>query len=60
MTEQVFTNYRLQLPAQELLGTLVVREGLIADIQPGKVSTGIDGNGSYLLPGLIEDRKSVV
>ena len=54
MGEQVFTNYRLQLPDQELLGTLVVRDGKIAEIQPGKVDCGLDGQGDYLLPGLIE------
>lgn len=54
MNEQVYTNYRLQLPDQEQLGTLVVRDGRIADIQPGTVSHGIDGKGNYLLPGLIE------
>lgn len=58
-TEKIYTNYRLQLPDEEVLGTLVVREGEIADIQPGTVSRSrdsnvIDGEGEYLLPGLIE------
>lgn len=54
MTEHIYTNYRLQLPDQELLGTLVVRDGKIADIQPGIVAQGQNGNGEYLMPGLIE------
>ena len=54
MTETIYTNYRLQLPEQELLGTLVVKDGMIADIQPGTVAQGQNGNGDYLLPGLIE------
>lgn len=54
MKEQIYTNYRLQLPDQEMLGTLVVKEGRIADIQPGVVAHGQDGAGDYLLPGLIE------
>jgi alpha-D-ribose 1-methylphosphonate 5-triphosphate diphosphatase len=54
MNEQVFTNYRLQLPDQEVLGTLVVRDGAIADIQPGVVNHGQDGHRNYLLPGLVE------
>lgn len=54
MNEQIYTNYRLQLPDQEVLGTLVVRNGVIADIQPGNVTQGQDGQGDYLLPGLIE------
>lgn len=35
MNEQIYTNYRLLLPNEEILGTLVVRNGKIADIQPG-------------------------
>ncbi|MEB3337244.1 MAG: phosphonate metabolism protein PhnM [Leptolyngbyaceae bacterium] len=54
MSEQIYTNYRLQLPNEEVLGTLVVRDGAIADIQPGVVSTGHNGGGDYLMPGLIE------
>ncbi len=54
LNEQVYTNYRLQLSDQEVLGTLVVREGNIVDLQPGIVSHGQNGNGDYLIPGLIE------
>lgn len=54
MKEQIYTNYRLQLPEEELLGTLVVRDGRIADIHPGTVVAGQDGGGQYLLPGLVE------
>ncbi|MGB3614029.1 MAG: alpha-D-ribose 1-methylphosphonate 5-triphosphate diphosphatase [Elainellaceae cyanobacterium] len=54
MTEQVLTNYRLQLPTKEILGTLVIRDGHIADIQPGIVQQGQDGGGDYLIPGFVE------
>ncbi|MBD2231649.1 alpha-D-ribose 1-methylphosphonate 5-triphosphate diphosphatase [Phormidium tenue] len=54
MTETIFTNYRLQLPDEEVLGTLVVRDGMIAEVQPGVVSQGHNGDGDYLLPGLVE------
>lgn len=54
MNEQIYTNYRLQLPDQEILGTMVVRDGIIVEIQPGTVTQGQDGQGDYLLPGLIE------
>jgi alpha-D-ribose 1-methylphosphonate 5-triphosphate diphosphatase len=54
MAESVYTNYRLQLPDQDLLGTIVIRDGRIADIQPGVVAQGQDGGGQYLLPGLVE------
>lgn len=54
MAESVYTNYRLQLPDQEILGTITVRDGAIADIQPGVVAHGQNGAGQYLLPGLVE------
>lgn len=54
MNEQIYTNYRLVLPTAEVLGTLVVRDGIIADIQPDIADQGQNGNGDYLLPGLIE------
>ncbi|MEB3229532.1 MAG: alpha-D-ribose 1-methylphosphonate 5-triphosphate diphosphatase [Leptolyngbyaceae bacterium] len=54
MNEYIYTNYRLQLSDQELIGTLVVREGQIADIQPGVVAQGQNGEGDYILPGLVE------
>lgn len=54
MKEKVYTNYRLQLPNQEVIGTLVVKNGIITDIQPGRVSHGEDGEGNYLIPGFIE------
>lgn len=54
MDEQIYTNYRLQLPDEEVIGTLVVRDGFIADIQPDVTFTGQDGQGDYLMPGLIE------
>ncbi|ESA35574.1 phosphonate metabolism protein [Leptolyngbya sp. Heron Island J] len=54
MTETIYTNYRLQLLDQEILGTLVIKDGMIADIQPGIVAQGHNGQGDYLLPGLIE------
>ena len=47
MTEHIYTNYRLQLPNEEIIGTLVVRGGAIVDIQPGTVNQGQNGNGDY-------------
>lgn len=54
MLEQVYTNYRLQLPHEEVVGTLLVRDGVIADIQPNMATQGQDGHGQYLMPGLVE------
>ena len=54
MQSQIYTNYRLLLPDEELLGTIAVTNGIITDIQPGVVAQGQNGDGNYLLPGLIE------
>lgn len=54
MNEQVYTNYRLQLSDREVIGTLAVRDGLIADIQPEVICVGHNGQGDYLMPGLVE------
>lgn len=49
-----YTNLRLQLPDREMLGTLVVENGRIADIGAGKSASGIDCGGMVCMPGLIE------
>ena len=54
MQEKIYTNYRLLLPDEEILGTIAEKDGTIADIQSGVVSQGQNGDGNYLLPGLIE------
>ena len=54
MQEQVYTNYRLLLPNEEIIGTIATKDGIITDIQPGVVSRGQNGDGNYLMPGLIE------
>ena len=54
MQSQIYTNYRLLLPDEEMLGTIAVTDGIITDIQPGIVSQGQNGDGDYLIPGLIE------
>jgi alpha-D-ribose 1-methylphosphonate 5-triphosphate diphosphatase len=52
--ERVYTNYRMTLPEEESIATLVVRDGLIADIQPGFVAAGENGHGHYLMPGFVD------
>ena len=54
MQEKIYTNYCLLLPDEEILGTITIRDGIISDIQPGVMSQGQNGDGNYLLPGLIE------
>jgi alpha-D-ribose 1-methylphosphonate 5-triphosphate diphosphatase len=49
-----YTNVRLQLPNGEIFGSLVVEDDRIVDIAEGSVRHGFDGNGSVLMPGLVE------
>jgi len=53
--EEVFTNARLVLADEIVDGTLVTRDGQIADIQPGRShAPATDLDGDYLIPGLVE------
>ena len=52
----ILTNARLVLPDDTVFGTLVIRGGDIADIQPGRTSTpaAIDLDGDTLIPGVVD------
>jgi alpha-D-ribose 1-methylphosphonate 5-triphosphate diphosphatase len=52
----VLTNARIVLDDAIIAGTVHVREGLIAGIDPGttNVPGAIDLEGDYLLPGLVD------
>ena len=52
--EAVFSNAKIILENEIVLGTLVIRDGKIADIVPGKGGSGEDMDGDYIIPGLIE------
>ncbi len=52
--ETVLSNARIVLEDQILDGTLVLRDGLVADISEGPSAAGEDMEGDYLLPGLVE------
>jgi alpha-D-ribose 1-methylphosphonate 5-triphosphate diphosphatase len=54
MTETILTNATLVLPGATLHGTVLLRDGLIADISEGTTRAGEDLDGDLLLPGLIE------
>ena len=56
MTATLITNARVVLPAEVLRGSVLIREGTIAELQPGRSSlpSALDFEGDYLLPGLIE------
>ena len=52
--ETVFTNARLVLEDSILEGSIVIRDGQIADIGEGRSDVGEDVGGDYILPGLVE------
>jgi len=56
MTETILTNARLVLPDEVRAGTLVVRDGVIAEIQPGRsfLAAAIDLAGDHLIPGVVD------
>lgn len=53
-TETVLTNARIVLPDEVVEGSVLVRDGRIADIAPGASMAGDDMAGDYIIPGLIE------
>jgi alpha-D-ribose 1-methylphosphonate 5-triphosphate diphosphatase len=55
-TETILTNAKLVLPDTVLHGTLVLRDGLIADIQPGRshAAGALDLEGDHLIPGIVD------
>ena len=54
--EQIITNARIVTAEQEFVGTLVLRDGLIAQVEEGVSGLPQAQNlgGDYLLPGLVE------
>lgn len=56
MSEQILTHARLVLDDDVISGSLVIRDGMIADIDtaPSQLPAAIDCDNDYLLPGLIE------
>ena len=54
MIEQVFRNAAIVLPDAIVHGSLVLRDGRIADLGSGASSVGEDLDGDTLIPGLVE------
>ncbi|MES5099867.1 alpha-D-ribose 1-methylphosphonate 5-triphosphate diphosphatase [Agrobacterium sp. BA1120] len=54
MTEQIFSNARIVLEDDIIEGSVLVRDGLIADVSEGTSRIGEDFEGDYLIPGLVE------
>lgn len=52
--ETVLSNARIILEDDILHGSLLIRDGKIADISEGNSAHGEDFEGDYLLPGLVE------
>ena len=52
--ETVFTNARIVMSDEVILGSIAIRDGVITAIDAGPAQKGIDCEGDYLLPGLIE------
>ena len=52
--ETVLSNARIILEDEILHGSLLIRDGKIADISEGASAHGEDFEGDYLLPGLVE------
>ena len=53
-TETILTNARIVLEDRILEGSLVVRDGIIAEISEGASAQGVDMDGDYIIPGLVE------
>ena len=54
MSEFTISNATIVLPDEVITGSVLVRDGLIADIATGQASGGEDFEGDYLVPGLVE------
>ncbi|MGO7425404.1 alpha-D-ribose 1-methylphosphonate 5-triphosphate diphosphatase, partial [Rhizobium ruizarguesonis] len=52
--ETVFSNARIVLEDDILLGSILIRDGKIADISGGNSVAGEDFEGDYVIPGLVE------
>ena len=52
--ETVLSNARIVLGEETLHGSVLIRDGVIADISPGPNAVGEDLGGDHLLPGLVE------
>ena len=54
--EQIFTGAKLVLDDEVVTGSVVIRDGMLVDVQPGVcgLPNAVDFGGDYLIPGLIE------
>ncbi|MFB2608598.1 alpha-D-ribose 1-methylphosphonate 5-triphosphate diphosphatase, partial [Rhizobium phaseoli] len=52
--ETVFSNARIVLEDDVLAGSILIRDGKIADISEGNSVAGEDFEGDFIIPGLVE------
>lgn len=54
--ETILTNGLLVLPGEVMPGTLVLRSGRIAEVQPGRsrLPAALDLEGDHLIPGVVD------
>lgn len=52
--ETILSNARIVLADEIVHGSVLIRDGLIADVSPGAATAGDDLAGDYLMPGLVE------
>ncbi|MDE1993421.1 MAG: alpha-D-ribose 1-methylphosphonate 5-triphosphate diphosphatase, partial [Rhizobiaceae bacterium] len=52
--ETVLSNARIVLEDRVLPGSVLIRDGVIADVSEGNSAVGEDFEGDYLIPGLVE------
>jgi alpha-D-ribose 1-methylphosphonate 5-triphosphate diphosphatase len=52
----ILTNARLILPGEVIHGTIILRDGLIAEVQPGNTAApgAIDCEGDDIIPGIVD------
>ncbi len=55
MTRQILSNAKIVLPAETVEGSVVIEDGRIAEILPGRnFASGLDLEGRLLIPGIID------
>lgn len=54
MTEAVLTNARLVLADRVVHGSILLRDGVIAAVDPGRAAVGEDCDGDLIIPGIVD------
>jgi len=54
MTQTLLTNAHIVGPDRDFTGSVVIEDGTITEVLPRNVAGGLDMNGSFLIPGVID------